>query len=83
LISGIAIAVFARLSGSTSIAGQEATAPAKKTQHHHYNFSVISALGGIFGEAWGVNRHRGTGHPASPATPPDMRVRIRRFGGLS
>jgi hypothetical protein len=29
------------------------------------------------------NRHRGTGRPASPATPPDMRVRIRRFGGLS
>ena len=29
------------------------------------------------------NRHRGTGHPASPATPPYMRVRIRRFGGLS
>jgi len=30
-----------------------------------------------------VNRHRGDGHPSSPATPPDMRVRIRRFGGLS
>src|ERR1039458_4838288 len=30
-----------------------------------------------------ANRHRGTGRPASPATPPDMRVRIRRFGGLS
>jgi hypothetical protein len=29
------------------------------------------------------NRHRGTGRPASPATPPYMRVRIRRFGGLS
>ncbi|MGA2949595.1 MAG: hypothetical protein ABSD86_19815, partial [Candidatus Sulfotelmatobacter sp.] len=29
------------------------------------------------------NRHRGAGHPASPATPPDMRVRIRRFGGFS
>src|SRR4029077_15046132 len=27
------------------------------------------------------NRHRGTGRPASPATPPYMRVRIRRFGG--
>ena len=25
----------------------------------------------------------GTGYPASPATPPYMRVRIRRFGGLS
>jgi hypothetical protein len=29
------------------------------------------------------NRHRGTGRPASPATPPYMRVRIRRLGGLS
>src|SRR6266446_9337244 len=30
-----------------------------------------------------TNRHRGSGHPLSPATPPYMRVRIRRFGGLS
>jgi len=30
-----------------------------------------------------INRHRGSGHPLSPATPPYMRVRIRRFGGLS
>jgi hypothetical protein len=30
-----------------------------------------------------VNRHRGRGYPRTPATPPDMRVRIRRFGGLS
>jgi hypothetical protein len=29
------------------------------------------------------NRHRGESHLSSPATPPDMRVRIRRFGGLS
>src|SRR4029077_13430826 len=29
-----------------------------------------------------ANRHRGSGHPLSPATPPYMRVRIRRFGGL-
>jgi VWFA-related protein len=29
-----------------------------------------------------VNRHRGSGCPLSPATPPDMRVRIRRFRGL-
>jgi len=28
------------------------------------------------------NRHRGAGRPPSPATRPDMRVRIRRFGGL-
>src|SRR5207245_10083585 len=28
------------------------------------------------------NRHRGSGRPLSPATPPDMRVRIRRFRGL-
>ena len=26
-----------------------------------------------------TNRHRGSGHPPSPATPPYMRVRIRRF----
>src|SRR5215472_17169144 len=30
-----------------------------------------------------ANRHRGSGRPLSPATPPYMRVRIRRFGGLS
>src|SRR6267143_7228875 len=29
------------------------------------------------------NGHRGESHLSSPATPPDMRVRIRRFGGLS
>ncbi len=29
------------------------------------------------------NRHRGESHLSSPATPPDKRVRIRRFGGLS
>src|SRR5450432_1207262 len=28
------------------------------------------------------NRHRGSGHPLAPATPPDMRVRIGRFRGL-
>jgi len=30
-----------------------------------------------------INRHRGSGRPLSPATPPYMRVRIRRFGGYS
>jgi hypothetical protein len=29
-----------------------------------------------------TNRHRGSGRPLSPATPPDMRVRIGRFRGL-
>lgn len=29
------------------------------------------------------NRHRGRGCPRTSATPPDMRVRIRRFGELS
>jgi hypothetical protein len=29
-----------------------------------------------------ANRHRGSGRPLSPATPPDMRVRIGRFRGL-
>src|SRR5216684_5439782 len=28
------------------------------------------------------NRHRGGGRPLSPATPPDMRVRIRRFSSV-
>src|SRR5258706_16362557 len=27
------------------------------------------------------NRHRGSGRPLAPATRPDMRVGIRRFGG--
>ena len=30
-----------------------------------------------------VDRHRGESRLSSPATRPDMRVRIRRFGGLS
>jgi hypothetical protein len=30
-----------------------------------------------------TNRDRGRPHGFSPPTPPDMRVRIRRFGGLS
>ncbi len=29
------------------------------------------------------NRDRGEPHSSTPPTPPDMRVRIRRFGGLS
>src|SRR5713101_5029077 len=28
------------------------------------------------------NRHRGSGRPLAPATPPDMRVRIRRFSSV-
>jgi hypothetical protein len=28
------------------------------------------------------NRHRGGSHLPTPATPPDMRVRIRRFGWI-
>jgi pimeloyl-ACP methyl ester carboxylesterase len=32
--------------------------------------------------AAGDHRHEGSGHPLSPATPPDMRVRIGRFRGL-
>jgi len=27
----------------------------------------------------GKDRHRGSGHPLAPATPPDIRVRIRQF----
>src|SRR6202030_4437426 len=34
------------------------------------------------GHARHTNRHRGSGRPLSPATPPDMRVRIGRFGGV-
>jgi hypothetical protein len=30
-----------------------------------------------------VKRHRGSGHPPTPATPPCVRNRTRRFGGLS
>ena len=44
-------------------------------------FSVVAAGGGTLAYQW--DRHRGRGYPRSPATPPDMRVRIRRFGGLS
>jgi hypothetical protein len=31
----------------------------------------------------GTHRDRGKPHSSAPPTPPDMRVRIRRFGGLS
>ena len=31
----------------------------------------------------GCNRDRGKPRGSAPPTPPDMRVRIRRFGGLS
>src|SRR5262249_35551007 len=31
----------------------------------------------------GSNRDRGESRDSSPPTPPDVRVRIRRFGGLS
>jgi hypothetical protein len=35
-------------------------------------------------EPWlGGNRDRGSGRPLSPATPPDVRVRIGRFSKLS
>jgi len=46
--------------------------------------SLVAIVIGGYGFAHGEpgDRHRGTGRPASPATPPDMRVRIRRFGGL-
>ena len=30
-----------------------------------------------------INRDRGESHGSAPPTPPDMRVRIRRFGELS
>jgi hypothetical protein len=46
--------------------------------------------GSSVSEAWRIteivepaNRDRGEPHGSSPPTPPDMRVRIRRFGGLS
>jgi hypothetical protein len=34
-------------------------------------------------EEFALNRDRGDSRLSSPPTPPDMRVRIRRFGGLS
>jgi hypothetical protein len=35
------------------------------------------------GKTGARNRHRGESHLSTPATPPDKRVRIRRFEGLS
>jgi uncharacterized membrane protein len=46
LISVIAIAVFTLLTGSTSLAAQDATAPANKAQHHHYKLIDIGTFGG-------------------------------------
>src|SRR5208282_6531837 len=39
-------------------------------------------LAGDQGIKFRPNRHRGSGCPLAPATPPYMRVRIRRFGGV-
>ncbi len=36
----------------------------------------------VTGMATAVNRHRGESHLSSPATPPYMRVRIRRFSSV-
>jgi hypothetical protein len=36
-----------------------------------------------YGASASQNRHRGESHLSTPATPPDKRVRIRRFEGLS
>jgi hypothetical protein len=44
----------------------------------HYRCSSAS-IGGQTAFDW----DRGKPHGSSPPTPPDMRVRIRRFGGLS
>src|SRR5712671_7688497 len=38
--------------------------------------------GGCLGLNRLLKRHRGESHLSSPATPPYMRVRIRRFGGV-
>ena len=46
LILVTAIGVFALLTGSTSLAAQDATAPAKKAQHHHYKLLVMGTFGG-------------------------------------
>jgi hypothetical protein len=39
--------------------------------------------GESFAGAGTGDRDRGDGYPSSPPTRPDMRVRIRRFGGLN
>jgi len=43
----------------------------------------IERIDFLYAELPESNRHRGSGHPLSPATPPYMRVRIRRFSELS
>ena len=46
LISVIAIAVFALLTGSTGLSAQDDAAPAKKAPHHHYKLIDIGTFGG-------------------------------------
>src|SRR5271157_4414997 len=38
-----------------------------------------SAIEGVFADTKTFDRHRGGGHPPTPATPPCVRVRTRRF----
>src|SRR5215211_6288224 len=49
----------------------------------HRLVSRAPALRGQKGPLWLKNRDRGEPHGSAPPTPPDIRVRIRRFGGLS
>ena len=57
--------------------------PSHGVRNHFKKKGSTWAAAGRPKEVFEPNRHRGTGRPASPATPPYMRVRIRRFGGLS
>ena len=43
----------------------------------------LTTFNGAVAAILNVNQDRGEPHNSSPPTPPDMRVRIRRFGGLS
>jgi len=50
--------------------------------HPYFAFTEAGYEVEIFSPEGG-NRDRGKPRGSSPPTPPDMRVRIRRFGGLS
>jgi len=52
------------------------------SSHWARTFELRAAPHGSQRMCIAANRHRGSGHPLAPATPPDMRVRIGRFRGL-
>src|SRR5271157_5039799 len=48
----------------------------RHNRFNHHDFRVMAVATSAI---WTFDRHRGGGHPPTPATPPCVRVRTRRF----